>query len=181
MRTEEVVVSNPESQVIVGAFDVVETVCVTVRSFIGTVQAFNHLFEWSELFGDSIVVGKSNDLGYVKCEVFLEFPGEFHCRKRVCTVAVSDKLKVFREFGQPFKSHTHGKDAGTDTTVVRHLIADDGTGGSIHDEPDVGFDATDLDVSFVSSEDITFFVRILIYKWLYTDGSGFAVVGDLLV
>ena len=38
VRMEEVVVINPESQVIVSIFDVVETVCITVRSFIGWVQ-----------------------------------------------------------------------------------------------------------------------------------------------
>ena len=51
----------------------------------------------------------------------------------------------------------------------------------IHDQPDVSFDTTDLYVSFVSSEDIIFLVRILVSEWLDTDRSGFAVVGDLLM
>ena len=38
------------------------------------------------------------------------------------------------------ESHTHGKDAGIDTTIVGYLIANDGTAGSIHDKPDVSFD-----------------------------------------
>ena len=45
MWSEKVIISNPESQVIVGAVDVVKAVCVAVRSFIGAVEPFNHLFE----------------------------------------------------------------------------------------------------------------------------------------
>ena len=79
------------------------------------------------------------------------------------------------------KGHTHGKDTGTDTTVVRYLIANDGACGSIHDEPDVGFNATDFYVGFIGSEDIPFFVRVLVNKGLDTDSSSFTVVGYLLV
>ncbi len=35
--TQEVVVSNPERQVVIGAVNVVKAVCVSVRSLIGTV------------------------------------------------------------------------------------------------------------------------------------------------
>ena len=62
MRTQEVIVSDPESQIIVGTVDVVEPICMAVRSFISAVQSFNHLFEWTMFCRDSIVVGKSNDL-----------------------------------------------------------------------------------------------------------------------
>ncbi len=65
--------------------------------------------------------------------------------------------------------------------VIGYLIAENGTCGGVHDQPDVSFDATDLDIGFISSEDIPFLVRILFDKWLDTDGSGFAVVSDLLV
>lgn len=44
------------------------------------------------------------------------------------------------------------KDAGTDTAVVRDLIAKDGTGHCIHDEPDVSFDSADFDIGFISSK-----------------------------
>ena len=37
MRAQEVIVSNPESKVIVGTVDVVKSVCVTVRGFVGAV------------------------------------------------------------------------------------------------------------------------------------------------
>ena len=82
---------------------------------------------------------------------------------------------------QAHGSHTHGEDAGTNATVVGDLIAKNGTCGCIHDQPDVSFDAADLDIGFISSEDIPFLVRILVDKGLDTDGSGFAVVSDLLV
>ena len=181
MRAKEVVVSNPESQVVVGTFDVVKAVCVTVGSLISTVQPFDHLFEWSMFCGDSIVVGKSNDLSDLEGKVLAELSHEFHCSKRAGTVTVSDELKVLRKLRKPLKSHAHGKDTGTNATVVGHLITDDGAGGGIHDEPDVGFDAADIDISFVSCENISFFVRVLVDKGFDADGCGFAVVGDLLV
>lgn len=62
-----------------------------------------------------------------------------------------------------------------------YLLRKNGTCGCIHDQPDVSFDTTDFYVSFVSSEDVIFFVRILVNEWLDTDRSGFAVVGNLLM
>ena len=62
MWTQEIIVSDPECQIIVSIVDVVEPICMVVRSFISTVQSFNHLFEWTMFCRDSIVVGKSNDL-----------------------------------------------------------------------------------------------------------------------
>ena len=82
---------------------------------------------------------------------------------------------------QAHGSHTHGEDAGTNATVVGDLIAKNGTCGCIHDQPDVSFDTTDFYVSFVSSEDIIFLVRILVNEWLDTDRSDFTVVGNLLM
>lgn len=63
MQAKEVVVSKTKSQVIVGTFDIVKTVCVVARSLIGTVKAFDYLLERSVFGRDSIVVGKFNDLG----------------------------------------------------------------------------------------------------------------------
>ena len=49
VRAQKVVVGNPESQIIVGAFDVVKAVCFPVRSLIGPVQPFYDLFERTEI------------------------------------------------------------------------------------------------------------------------------------
>ena len=57
------------------------------------------------------------------------------------------------------ESHSHSKDTGTDPSVVRYLITDNGAFGSIHDEPDV----------------------IVVNKGLDANGGGFTVVGNLLV
>ena len=77
--------------------------------------------------------------------------------------------------------HTHGKNAGTDTAIVGYLIADDRAAGSIHDEPDIGFDATDFYVGFISSEYVTWFVIVVVNEGFNTDSCCFAVVGYLLV
>lgn len=96
VRTEKVIISNPERKVIVGAVDVVKAVCMTVRSLIGAVEPFDHLFEWAVFRRNSIVVGKSNNLSDSECKVFSKLLHEFHGSKRICTVAVSNELKVFR-------------------------------------------------------------------------------------
>ena len=97
MWTQEVIVSDPECQIIVGTVDVVEPICMAVRGFISTVQSFNHLFEWTMFCRNSIVVGKSNDLSDGKSEIFAEFLCEFHSGKGISTVSVSNKFKVFRK------------------------------------------------------------------------------------
>ena len=181
MGAKKVVISNPESQVVVGAFDVVKTVRVTIRSLVSAVQPLDHLLERPVFCGDSIVVGKSDDLGDPEGKVLTELSYEFHSGKWVGTVTVSDELEVFRKLCKPPKSHAHGKDAWANTAVIRHLISNNGASGGIHDEPDIGFDASDFDVGLVSSENIPLFVRILINKGLDADSGSFAVVGDLLV
>ena len=65
--------------------------------------------------------------------------------------------------------------------AVGHLVADDGPGGGVHDEPDVGFDAADFDIGFISGKYFPFFVGVLIDKGLDADGGSLAVVGYLLV
>lgn len=55
--------------------------------------------------------------------------------------------------------------------VVRYLIADDGTFGGIHDEPDVGPDTTDFDIGFISSKDIAGVVIIVVNKGLANKGT----------
>ena len=181
VRTQEVVVGNPESQIIVGAFDVVKAVGFSVRSLIGSVEPFHDLFEWTVFFRHSIVVGKSNHLGDLERKVFAKLFCEFHGGKRIGAVAVSNEFEVFREFLKSLKGHAHGKDTRTNPTVIRHLVTDDGTAGSIHDQPDVGFDAADLDVGFISHKGFPFAIGILINEGFDADGCGLTVVGDLLM
>lgn len=73
MGAQEVIISNPESQIIVGTVDIVEAVCVSVRGLIGPIQAFDHLLERSIFSRNSIVVGKPNDLSDLKGEIFAKF------------------------------------------------------------------------------------------------------------
>ncbi len=131
--------------------------------------------------GDGIVVGKSDDLGNFKGEVFAELFDKLHGSEGIGAVAVGDKLELFRELCKSPESHAHGEDAGADAAVVGYLIADDGACSGIHDEPDVGFDAADFDVGFISGEHVSFFVGVLIHKGFDADGGGLAVVGNLLV
>ena len=179
--TQKVVINNPESQVIVGAVDVAEAVGMTVRGFISPVQTFNHLFERTVLGGNSIVVGKSNDLGDFKSEVFAKLLYEFHCGERIGAVSISNEPKILRQFREVPECHTHSEDTGADAAVIGDLIADDGTGGGVHDEPDVGFDTADFYVCLIGCEHLPFLVGILVNERFDADGGSFAVVGDLLV
>ena len=59
---QEVIISDPQSQVIVGAIDIVKAVGVAVGSFVGAVEPFDHLFEGAIPGGDGIVICKADDL-----------------------------------------------------------------------------------------------------------------------
>ena len=178
---QEVIVGNPESQIIAGTFDVVKAVCLPVRSLIGPVQPFHDLFERTVLFRHSIVVGKSDHLGDLERKVFAKLLCEFHGGKWIGTVAVSNEFEVFRELLKSLEGHAHGKDTRTNSTVIGHLVTDDGTTGSIHDEPDVGFDTADFDVGFISHKGFPLTIRILIDEGFDADGCSLTVVGDLLM
>ena len=181
MRTQKVIVSNPQSQVITGTINAVKAVCMAVGSLIGAVEPFNHLFIWAVLRGDGIAVDKSKDLGDFKRKRLSPLFSKFHCCKRIGTIAVSNEFKVFRQFCKSPECHAHGKNAGTDTAVIRYLVADDGTGRSIHDEPDKGFDAAYFDVGLIGGEHAALFVGILVCKGFDADCGCFTIVGDLLV
>lgn len=181
MRSEKVVVSHPESQIIVGAIDVVKAICHSVRSLISTVEPFDDLFKGAVLCGDGIVVGKTDYLGNLEGKCFSKLSCKLHGGKRIGTVTVRNEFKRFRKFFQTTESHAHGEDAGPNSAVVRDLIADDGASGGIHDKPDISFDSSDFDIGLVSSKDRPFLVRILIYKGFHADCGGFTVVGDLLM
>ena len=74
----KVVIGNPEGQVVAGTVDIVKAVCRAVRSLIGAVEPFDHLFVWSVFCRDSVVVGKSDDLGDLEGKGFSELFSEFH-------------------------------------------------------------------------------------------------------
>lgn len=179
--TQEVIISDPESQIIVGAFDAVKAVCFPVRSLIGPVQPFHDLFERAVFSRHSIVVGKSNDLSDLKDKIFAKLLCELYGSKWIGTVAVSDELEVFREFLKSLEGHAHGKDTRADPTVIRHLVTDDGTAGSVHDEPNIGFDAADLDVGFIGNKSLPFAIGILIDEGFDADSRSLTVVSDLLM
>ena len=181
MGAQEVVVGDPQGKVIVCAVDAVKAVRMAVGGLVGAVEPFNHLFERAVFRRDGIVVGKPDDLCDLESEVFPQFLSELHGGKGIGAVAVSNELESFRQLCKPPECHAHGEDARADAPVVGDLVADDGAGRRIHDEPDVGLDAADLDVGLICGEHIPFFVGVAIHKGLDADGGGLAVVGDLLV
>ncbi len=139
------------------------------------------MFKWAVFRGNGIVVGKPNHPGDFECKVFSKLLYEFHCGEGIGAVTVGNEHKVFRQLCKPPESHTHGEDAGADATVIRHLVAYDGSGGGVHNEPDISFDAADFYIGFIGSKYFSFFVGVLVNKRLNADGGGLAVVGDLLV
>ena len=177
--TQEVIVGNPESQVIVGAFDVVKAVCFPVRSPVGPVQPFHDLFERTVFIRYSIIVSKYNYLGDLECKVPAKFLCEFHGGKWIGAVAISNEFEGFQELLKPLKGHAYSKDTRANSTVLGHLVTDDGTTGSVYDKPDVGFDTADFDVSFISHKGFPFAIGVLIDEGFDADGCGLAIVGDL--
>ena len=152
-----------------------------VGGFKRTVETLDHLFERAELFGDFVLVRKPDDLSDIKTELLTELVEELLGRKRIGAVAIGDKAEIFRKLLQLTESHAHGKDAGTDAAVVRDLIAKDGAGHRIHDEPDVSFDPADFDIGFVGNKGGSGFVIIVVNERPDDEGGSPGVVGDLLV
>ena len=69
------------------------------------------------------------------------------------------------------ESHPHSKDTGTDTSVIRDLVSDNGTACGIHNKPDICFDTSDFDIGLVSSKYISCFVIIMIDNGLMSRKS----------
>lgn len=181
MRSEEVIISDPEGNIVVGTFIVVIAAGDAVGGFKRTVETLDYLFERAELLGDFVLVRKPDDLSDIKTELLTELVEELLCCKRIGAVPIGNKAEVFRQFFQLAESHAHGKDAGAYTTVVGNLIAKNGTGYRIHDEPDVSFDPADFDVSFIGNEGGPAFIVIVVNERFDDKGGSPGVVGNLLV
>ena len=181
MGPEEVIIGDPEGDIVVGTLIVVIAAGYAVGGFKCTVETLDHLFERSELFGDFVLVRKPDDLSDIKSELLTELVEKLLGCKRIGAVAIGDKAEVFRKLLQLTESPAHGNDAGTDTAVVRDLIAQNGTGHRIHDEPDVSFDPADFDIRFVSNKCGAGFVVIVVNKRFDDEGGSPGIVGDLLV
>ena len=181
MRSEEVIISDPEGDIVAGTLIVVIAAGYAVGGFKRTVETLDHLFKRAELFGDFVLVRKSDDLSDIKAELLTELVEELLGRKRIGAVAIGDKAEVFRKLLQLTESHAHSKDAGTYPAVVRDLIAKNGAGYRIHDEPDVSFDPADFDVSFIGNEGGSAFIVIVVNERLDDKGGSPGVVGDLLM
>ena len=73
VRTQEVIVCDPQGKVIAGTIVIVESVLRrAVRGLVGTVKAFDHLLIRTEFSGDCIFVRQTDDLRDIKLEIFSE-------------------------------------------------------------------------------------------------------------
>ena len=118
VRTQEVVVGDPECHVIVGAIIIVVTAADPVSGFKCAVKPFAHLLVGAELLRDRIIVCEPNYLGDVELEAVPQLPCELLGGQGIGTIPVGNKPELF---GQPFhapESHAHGKDARPDGAVV---------------------------------------------------------------
>ena len=182
VRTQEVVISDPERKLVIRAFYTVEAVRMAVRRPVGTVETLDQLLVWTVPGGDGIVVCKADHLRDLKLHPLAELKEELLCCKRIGAVAVGNKKEAFRKLIlQLLKGHAHRHDAGTYAAVVGDLIPEDRTAGGIHDEPDEGMDAADLNVCLISHKGLAGLIVVMVHKGLYTECGRLTVVGDLLV
>ena len=148
-----------------------------VRLLKGAVQPFNELFERPELFGYFIVIGQADHLGDENIPVFFQL--ELLCGQGIGTVSIGNKFQCLAgEFLKFSKGHAHCEDTGTDISGSGDLIAEDGAGYFTHDEPDIGFNAVDLDIGLIRDEFIRGFIVIGIHKVTDNDCSRFGIVID---
>ena len=73
MRTEKVVVSNPERNIVISPRFIIVTAGYPISGFEGAVQAFYELLERTEFLGYFIIVSQSDDLCDVEVEILTEF------------------------------------------------------------------------------------------------------------
>lgn len=182
MRSEEVVVSDPESKIKTGIFKTVITTSGAIGCLECAVEPFDQLLERPELGGDFIVIGKADDLSDVEPEVLAIFEIELHGSKRICAVSIGNESETFRELiSEMLQSLPHGEDACTNAAAIRASVSEYGTLHGIHDEPDITFDAPDLDVGLICGEVAGRLVIVVIYEGLDENSSSFAIIGDLLM
>ena len=115
---QKVVISDPESDIIIRTVIVIISALNTVCFLIGAVQALDDLLEGTEFFGDFIIIRQADDLSDVKLEILTVFMEELLCCQDIRTVTVRDKAEVVREFSEPAEGHTHSQDTGADASVV---------------------------------------------------------------
>ena len=182
MRPQEVVISDPERKPVIRTFYPVEAIRMAVRRPVGTVETLDQLLVWTVPGGDGIVVCKADHLRDLKPHPFAELKEELLCCKRIGAIAVGNKKEAFRKLVlQLLKGHAHRHDAGTCAAVVGDLIPEDRTAGGIHDEPDEGMDAADLNVCLISHKGLAGLIVVMVHKGLYTECGRLTVIGDLLV
>ena len=177
MGTQEIVVRNPEGYAVAGSVFRAVAAGDAVRLLKGAVQPFNDLFERTELFGYLIVIGQAEHLGDEDIPVFFQL--KLLSSKGIGTVSIGNELQCLAgEFLKFIKSHAHREDTGADISGGRDLIAEDGAGHFIHNEPDIGFHAADLDIGFISHELVRGLIIIGIHKGTDNDRSCFCIVID---
>ncbi len=177
MRAQEVIVGDPERDAVACAI----FCAISAGNAVGlperAVQAFDELFERTELFRDLIIVCQSDDLSDKKIPVLFQL--ELLGRQGISAVAVRNELQC--PAGELFKfgkSDAQGKDKGADIPGGGDLIAEDRAGNFIHDEPDISFDAADLDISLISDKLVGGLVIIGIHEWADDDRGRFRIVID---
>ena len=122
MWAEEVIISHPKGEIIVGTIIVIEPIGWSVGCFVSAVQTLDHLLVRPEFLRDSIFVCKSDDLCDLKLKLISELTEELLGGKWISAVTVSDEAKVLRQLFQMLESHAHRHDTRTDTSVAIFLV-----------------------------------------------------------
>ncbi len=81
----------------------------------------------------------------------------------------------------PRKAMRMARMSSPDRAVSETLVAKDGAGSGIHDEPDVAFDAPDFDISLICRKDGGLWIFIVVNKGFNDNGGRSGIVGDLLM
>lgn len=106
-----------------------------------------------------------------------------------CAIAASNAVRFFEGVVKTFyelhkrtelfefiKGHAYGEDTGTWLSGSGYLISENRARDFVHDEPDIGFNATDFNVSFIGSQFIGWIIVIRIHKRTDDDSSCLSIV-----
>lgn len=98
MRSQKVIVSNPEYKIVVGSVDIIKAIGWAVRGFISSVEPFDYLLVGTVSGRHLIVIGQSDHLCDVKFKLFAVLAEKLMGGERISAVSVSNKTEVFWKF-----------------------------------------------------------------------------------
>ena len=154
VRAQEIVIGDPKGHVIGGTGIIVIAATDPVGELEGAVQPFHQLLERAEFFGNRIVISKPHDLRHVEGKCISVAKLELLGGQRIGAEAISNEPECIRQFGKGTERFSQHQDTSARIPRIRNMVAQDGAGYGIHDEPDEALAAAYPDIGLIGNESV---------------------------